>query len=158
MIRAARCRSNCIPGCTVTVISARTVSATVSARSPGGTLTVDEIDGALAEIAHHDPLIVVSGITTEPLTHPDAAGIIRAIRSRNLKLGLYTKGLRFDAACIDALLQGDAECFITFSLDAFNAADYQALHAIKSGGAGRGEGTAGENYFDSRLQQYPGSV
>ena len=114
----------------------------------GRTLTVDEIDGALAEIAHHDPLIVVSGITTEPLTHPDAAGIIRAIRSRNLKLGLYTKGLRFDAACIDALLQGDAECFITFSLDAFNAADYQALHAIKSGGAGRGEGTAGENYFD----------
>ena len=114
----------------------------------GCTLTADEVDAALAEVMDSDPLIVMSGITTEPLTHPDAARIIHVIRARNLRLGLYTKGLRFDAACIDALLQGDAECFITFSLDAFNSADYQTLHAIRSGGAGRGQGTAGENYFD----------
>ena len=114
----------------------------------GRTLTADEIDSALAEVVHCDPLIVMSGVTTEPLTHPEAARIVHAIRSRNLRLGLYTKGLRFDAKCIDALLQGEAECFITFSLDAFNAADYQTLHSIKSGGAGRGEGTAGEDYFE----------
>ncbi len=114
----------------------------------GPLLAADEIASALDEVARCNPLIVMSGVTTEPLTHPEAAGIIGAIRSRNLRLGLYTKGLRFDAGCAEALLQGDAECFVTFSLDAFNARDYQALHAIRSGGAGRGEGTAGEDYYD----------
>jgi radical SAM protein with 4Fe4S-binding SPASM domain len=113
----------------------------------GRVLAATEVAGALDEVAHCDPLIVMSGVTTEPLTHPEAASIINAVRSRNLRLGLYTKGLRFDEACGEALLQGDAECFVTFSLDAFNAADYQTLHAIKPGGAGRGEGTAGEDYF-----------
>lgn len=114
----------------------------------GPVLTVEEIAGALDEVRHCNPLIVMSGVTTEPLTHPHAASVIDAIRSRNLRLGLYTKGLRFDESCSQALLQGDAECFVTFSLDAFNAADYRTLHAIKAGGAGRGEGTAGEDYFD----------
>ncbi len=111
-------------------------------------LAADEIAAALDEASHCNPLIVMSGVTTEPLTHPQAARIIDAIRSRNLRLGLYTKGVRSDAACAEALLQGDAECFVTFSLNAFNARDYQALHAIRSAGAGRGEGTAGEAYFD----------
>lgn len=114
----------------------------------GRTLSAQEIATALDDVAHCNPLIVVSGVTTEPLTHPEAAAIIGAIRARNLRLGLYTKGLRFDEACTEALLQGDAECFVTFSLDAFNAADYQTLHAIKPGGAGRGEGTPGKAYFD----------
>jgi radical SAM protein with 4Fe4S-binding SPASM domain len=114
----------------------------------GRVLAAEEIARALDEVAHCDPLIVMSGVTTEPLTHPQAAAIIDAVRSRNLRLGLYTKGLRFDRACTEALLQGEAECFVTFSLDAFDAADYQALHAIKPGGAGRGEGTPGEAYFD----------
>ena len=114
----------------------------------GRALEVGEIAAALDDVVHCNPLIVMSGVTTEPLTHPHAAEIIDAIRARNLRLGLYTKGLRFDAACTDALLQGDAECFVTFSLDAFNAADYQTLHAVKSGGAGRGEGTPGEAYYD----------
>jgi radical SAM protein with 4Fe4S-binding SPASM domain len=114
----------------------------------GQVLGAEEIAGALDEMAQCNPLIIMSGVTTEPLTHPQAAAVIDAIRSRNLRLGLYTKGLRFDAACTEALLQGDAECFVTFSLDAFNSADYQALHAIRPGGAGRGEGTPGEGYFD----------
>jgi len=114
----------------------------------GRVLSASEIARALDDVAGCDPLIIVSGVTTEPLTHPEAAEIIRAIRSRNLRLGLYTKGLRFDAACNEALLQGDAECFVTFSLDAFNAADYQTLHAIRPGGSGRGEGTPGEAYFE----------
>ncbi len=114
----------------------------------GRVLAAEEIAAALDEVAHCDPLIVMSGVTTEPLTHPEAAAVINAIRARKLRLGLYTKGLRFDGACADALLQGEAECFVTFSLDAFNAADYQTLHAIKPGGAGRGEGTPGEAYFD----------
>ena len=115
---------------------------------PGRMLAAAEIATALDEIKHCDPLIIMSGVTTEPLTHPEAAAIIKVIRQRNLRLGLYTKGLRFDEACADALLQGTAECFVTFSLDAFNASDYQTLHAIKPGGAGRGEGTPGEAYFD----------
>jgi hypothetical protein len=114
----------------------------------GRVLSAEEIAGALDEVAHCNPLIIMSGVTTEPLTHPEAAAIIGAVRSRNLRLGLYTKGLRFDSACTEALLQGEAECFVTFSLDAFNAADYQTLHGIKPGGAGRGEGTPGEAYFD----------
>jgi radical SAM protein with 4Fe4S-binding SPASM domain len=114
----------------------------------GRVLAAAEIARALDEVAGSDPLIIVSGVTTEPLTHPEAAAVIDAVRSRNLRLGLYTKGLRFDAACTRALLQGEAECFLTFSLDAFNARDYQALHAVRAGGAGRGEGTPGEAYYD----------
>lgn len=114
----------------------------------GRVLEAAESARALDKVAESDPLIIVSGVTTEPLTHPEAAAVIQAVRSRNLRLGLYTKGLRFDAACAAALLQGEAECFLTFSLDAFNARDYQALHAIRAGGAGRGEGTPGEAYYD----------
>jgi radical SAM protein with 4Fe4S-binding SPASM domain len=114
----------------------------------GRVLTAAEIANALDEVAECDPLIIVSGVTTEPLTHPEAASVIHAVRARNLRLGLYTKGLRFDAACAEAFFQGEAECFLTFSLDAFNAADYQALHAVRPGGAGRGEGTPGEAYFE----------
>ncbi|GGC52770.1 hypothetical protein GCM10011504_33950 [Siccirubricoccus deserti] len=56
--------------------------------------------------------------------------------------------MRFDAACADAVLQGEAECFVTFSLDAFNREQYRRLHGIRPGGAGRGEGTPGEDYFE----------
>jgi radical SAM protein with 4Fe4S-binding SPASM domain len=111
-------------------------------------VTAAAIDLALAEIAMHDPLIVVSGITTEPLTHPEASMILHAVRRRNLRLGLYTKGLRFDAACAEAMVTGDAECFVTFSLDAFNATDYHRLHAIAPGLAERGPAGPGTDYFE----------
>src|SRR3954471_332636 len=69
---------------------------------PGRVLSADELGQALDDIVAADPLIIVSGIPPEPLTHPEAPALLRAIRSRGLRLGLYTKGLRFDAACADA--------------------------------------------------------
>ena len=114
----------------------------------GRVLSAEEIGRALDDVAAFDPLIVVSGVTTEPLTHPEAAAVLRTVRSRGLRLGLYTKGLRFGRECAEAVLEDDAECFVTFSLDAFDRETYQRLHGIQPGGAGRGEGTAGEDYFD----------
>src|SRR5687768_11740574 len=37
----------------------------------GAVLSLKEIESALDEVASFDPTIIVSGITTEPLTHPD---------------------------------------------------------------------------------------
>ncbi|MBS0448797.1 MAG: radical SAM protein [Proteobacteria bacterium] len=117
---------------------------------PGRVLSVPEIAGMLDQVGDVNPLIVVSGITTEPLTHPDAAGILREIRSRDLRLGLFTKGYRFDAACADAVLrQGTSECFVTFSVDAVERDDYNRLHGIPVRHvAPHGSARHGEDYFD----------
>jgi radical SAM protein with 4Fe4S-binding SPASM domain len=114
----------------------------------GRVLSVEEIARALDEVRARDPFIVVSGVTTEPLTHPEAAALLAAVRSRGFRLGLYTKGLRFNRDCSEAVLLGNAECSVTFSLDAFDKQSYQRLHGIQPGGGGRGEGTKGEDYFD----------
>jgi radical SAM protein with 4Fe4S-binding SPASM domain len=117
----------------------------------GPLVTAEQIGRALDDVMRYDPLIVVSGITTEPLTHPEASAIVRAVRERGLRLGLYTKGLRCNSAVAEALMTGDAECFVTFSLDAFNREDYRKLHAIKIGRDERSEYGSGENYFERVL-------
>jgi radical SAM protein with 4Fe4S-binding SPASM domain len=110
-----------------------------------------DLSRALGEVARHDPLIVVSGVTTEPLTHPEAPAILRAVRERGLRLGLYTKGLRFDRACAEAMLLGSRECYVTFSLDAFNREDYRTLHDIRIGRSERGAFGSGADYFERVL-------
>jgi radical SAM protein with 4Fe4S-binding SPASM domain len=116
---------------------------------PGATLSVAEIDAALAEVAEGLPTVNVSGVATEPLTHPDAAGLIRAVRRRGLPLGLYTKGRHLDAAVRAALVEpsGAAETFVTISLGATDAPDYAARHGIDPGKRDR-FGAAGRDYFD----------
>jgi radical SAM protein with 4Fe4S-binding SPASM domain len=122
---------------------------------PGRALSAAEIAGALDEVAGGDPLLDVyarvARTIREPLArtfHSYAFGVLRraAVLRGEPAPRLLTSAEQ--DAVVAALLQGDAECFVTFSLDAFNAADYGRLHAIQPGGAGRGEGTPGEAYFD----------
>jgi radical SAM protein with 4Fe4S-binding SPASM domain len=115
---------------------------------PGDVLTVGEIDSALAEIEAARPTINISGVTTEPLTHPDAAGIIRVVRRRKLPLGLYTKGRRLNHSVRRALVDGDSEAFVTVSLDAVTADEYCARHGILPNTRDGLEGTRGRDYFD----------
>jgi len=117
----------------------------------GPPVSAAELSRALGEVARHDPLVVVSGVTTEPLTHPQAPAILRAVRERGLRLGLYTKGLRFDRDCAEALLPGRRECYVTFSLDAFNREDYRSLHDIRIGRGDRGPYGNGADYFERVL-------
>ncbi|GGC41874.1 hypothetical protein GCM10011504_20420 [Siccirubricoccus deserti] len=53
---------------------------------PGKVLSAPELGRALDDVMAVDPLIIVSGITTEPLTHPEAPALLQAIRSRGLRL------------------------------------------------------------------------
>jgi radical SAM protein with 4Fe4S-binding SPASM domain len=116
---------------------------------PGRLVTVEEIDGALADVQHSRPTIVISGITTEPLTHPDAAGIIRAARRRHLPLGLYTKGRRLTGDVRCALLEdGSRETFVTVSIDSVSADDYIRRHNIAAGKLDGLDGAKGVDYFD----------
>src|SRR5437899_272279 len=56
----------------------------------GAVLSPDEIGTALDDVAESQPTIIVSGITTEPLTHPEASDLLAQVRRRGLPLGLYT--------------------------------------------------------------------
>jgi radical SAM protein with 4Fe4S-binding SPASM domain len=115
----------------------------------GKLVSAEEIDRALADVEHSRPTIIVSGITTEPLTHPDAAGIIRAVRRRQLPLGLYTKGRRLTDDVRRALLEdGSPETFVTLSLDSVSAADYLQRHNIPADRRDGMDGTKGIDYFD----------
>jgi radical SAM protein with 4Fe4S-binding SPASM domain len=114
----------------------------------GQVLTVGEIDTALAEIETTQPTINISGVTTEPLTHPDAAGIIRVVRRRKLPLGLYTKGRRLDSCVRRALVEGNGEAFVTVSLDAVTPEEYCARHGILPNSREGSEATRGRDYFD----------
>jgi radical SAM protein with 4Fe4S-binding SPASM domain len=114
---------------------------------PGRHVTVEEIDSALAEIEVYRPTVIVSGITTEPLTHPRAAALIRAIKRRNLTLGLYTKGRRLDAETRQALLEDGGQTFITLSLDAVSTHEYTRRHGIRTDRSDSVGGASGADYF-----------
>jgi radical SAM protein with 4Fe4S-binding SPASM domain len=114
----------------------------------GQVLTLDEIDRTLSDLELARPTINISGVTTEPLTHPDAAGIIRAVRRRKLPLGLYTKGRRLDASVRRALLDGDSEAFVTVSVDSVTKAAYIARHGIAPRARDGLDKTSGGDYFD----------
>ncbi len=115
----------------------------------GGALTAEEIDQALASIERAKPTVIVSGITTEPLTHPNAAGIIRAVRKRGLTLGVYTKGYRLNDETCEALVEPGGFTFVTVSLDSVTKEDYMAKHGLTSSNKGAARGSSGATYFDS---------
>lgn len=98
--------------------------------NPGSVLTAAEYDSIAESLGPHRPTVIVSGIATEPLTHPDAAGILRAFRHRGFPVGLYTKGHNLDEGVREALVNGPGECFVTFSLDAGTPDDYDRVHNI----------------------------
>ena len=114
----------------------------------GELLTVEDIARALDDLAGMDPLVQVAGVSTEPLTHPDAARMLAEIRHRNFRLGVHTKGYRLDGACADALTEGTSECFITLSVDASNNAEYIRIHNIASDRRDAPGRVRGDEYYD----------
>lgn len=114
----------------------------------GRPVTAQEIDTALADIAAYRPTVIVSGITTEPLTHPDASGIIRAIKRRNLTLGVYTKGRRLDQDMCDALVEPGGHTFVTLSLDGVTRGEYVTRHGLREDRRDGVSGLGGGAYFD----------
>jgi len=113
----------------------------------GRPVTAAEIDSALADIAAFRPTVIVSGITTEPLTNPDAAGIIRAIKRRNLTLGVYTKGRRLDQEMCDALVAPGGHTFVTLSLDGVTREEYISRHGLPEDRRDGLGGVGGGDYF-----------
>ena len=114
----------------------------------GRPVTAEEIDTALADIESYRPTVIVSGITTEPLTHPDAPGIIRAIKRRNLTLGVYTKGRRLNADMCDALAAAGGHTFVTLSLDGVTREQYVGRHGLRVDRRDGVSGAGGADYFD----------
>jgi radical SAM protein with 4Fe4S-binding SPASM domain len=117
----------------------------------GAALSRDEIREVLDALVAIDPLIIVSGITTEPLTHPHAAAILSDMRQRNFRLGLFTKGLRFDDACAAAVLTGTSECFVVFSIDAFSPQSYRKLHGLAPNRWDKHSNCSSDDYYDEVL-------
>ena len=117
----------------------------------GQLLSPEEIGEALDDVASFAPTIIVSGITTEPLTHPRAGDVIRQVRRRNLPLGLYTKGRRLEGDIAEALLDGTGECFLTVSLDDVGRDDYNRRHFVTLSSREGATGLAGADYYDKVL-------
>jgi radical SAM protein with 4Fe4S-binding SPASM domain len=113
----------------------------------GEPLTVAEIDRALADVLIARPTVILSGVTTEPLTYPAAAELIRAIRGHRLPLGLYTKGRRLDESVRLALVEPGEETFITVSIDSVGHKDYLARHGVSPDSYDQ-LGATGNDYFD----------
>ena len=100
------------------------------ALNAGPYLTGEEFDAIAASLGELRPTVIISGIATDPLTHPDIASILGSFRRRGFPVGLYTKGHNLDAGVREALVDGPGECFVTISVDAGNAVDYERVHNI----------------------------
>lgn len=98
--------------------------------NPGRHLSGQEYEAIAESLGELRPTVIISGIATEPLTHPESASILRAFRRRGFPVGLYTKGHGLTAEVREALVDGPGECFVTVSVDAGNAADYNSVHNI----------------------------
>lgn len=107
------------------------------ALNPGAYLSVDEYEEISASLEDQRPLVIVSGVATEPLTYPEPAGLLRAFRRRGFRLGLYTKGHNLTADVRETLVDGPGECFVTVSLDAGTSDDYDRVHNIASAPSGK---------------------
>ncbi len=100
--------------------------------NPGRYLSAGEYEAIAESLGNSRPTVIISGIATEPLTHPDPAGILRAFRSRGFPVGLYTKGHNLNTQVREALVDGPGECFVTVSIDAGTSIDYKRIHNIAS--------------------------
>jgi radical SAM protein with 4Fe4S-binding SPASM domain len=100
------------------------------ALNPGKYLSASEYEEIAKSLGNRRPTVIISGVATEPLTHPEADGVVGAFRRRGFPVGLYTKGHNLNAAVREALVDGPGECFVTVSLDAGTSADYNRVHNI----------------------------
>jgi radical SAM protein with 4Fe4S-binding SPASM domain len=98
----------------------------------GKYLSENEYEEIATSLGSRRPTVVISGIATEPLTHPEADGLVRVFRERRFPVGLYTKGHNLTEAVREALVGGPGECFVTVSLDAGTSSDYDRVHNIAS--------------------------
>lgn len=118
---------------------------------PGNVLSPEEIGAALDDISACAPTVIVSGVTTEPLTHPQSAAVLREVRRRGLPLGLYTKGRRLEGEVVEALLEGSGECWVTISLDDLGKDGYMRRHGISPSSREGGGGLSGAEYYERVL-------
>jgi radical SAM protein with 4Fe4S-binding SPASM domain len=96
----------------------------------GPFLTAADYENIAASLGEQEPTVIISGVATEPLTHPDPAGVISAFARRAMPVGLYTKGHAMDAAVREALVDGPGERFVTVSVDAATEDQYAKIHDI----------------------------
>jgi radical SAM protein with 4Fe4S-binding SPASM domain len=115
---------------------------------PGDVLSPEEIGAALDDVSACAPTVIVSGVTTEPLTHPQSAAVLREVKRRGLPLGLYTKGRRLEGDVVDALLEGSGECWVTVSLDDIGKDEYMRRHGISSSSREGNSGFSGSEYYE----------
>ncbi|MBY5324382.1 radical SAM protein [Rhizobium leguminosarum] len=118
------------PGINCSVYRCRYCFGHGQALNPGKFLSADEYEEIAKSLGQRRPTVIISGIATEPLTHPEADALVRVFRGRGFPVGLYTKGHNLTAAVCDALVDGAGECFVTVSLDAGTAIDYEQVHDI----------------------------
>jgi len=118
-----------------------------------GNLELEQYKKVLDEIHGYVPLIEISGVATEPLTHPQIIEIIRAAKEREFHCGLHTKGYRLTPELIDLLTDDvlDREPFITVSVDAAASKDYIKVHDIDTCRTDIFRHNA-ENYFEIVLK------
>jgi len=107
---------------------------------PGQPLTAAEFGAALDDVVEFAPTVIMSGVTTEPLTHAEPAAVIAEVRRRGVPLGLYTKGRRLEGDVVDALLEGSGECFVTVSIDEVDPGAYIARHGLRMASTEKGPG------------------
>jgi radical SAM protein with 4Fe4S-binding SPASM domain len=118
---------------------------------PGHILSPEEIGAALDDVSAYAPTVIVSGVTTEPLTHPQSADVLREVRRRGLPLGLYTKGRRLEGDVVDALLEGSGECWVTVSLDNLGKDEYMRRHGLSPSSREGRSGLSGGEYYERVL-------
>ena len=116
-------------------------------------LELEQYKRVLDEIQGDVPLIQISGVATEPLTHPQIIEIIRAAKERKFHCGPHTKGYRLTPELIDLLTDDvlDRESFITVSVDAAESEDYIKVHNIDTCRTDIFRHNA-ENYFEIVLK------
>lgn len=114
------------------------------------TASAEDIMNALDDLPTQRTTIIMSGITTDPMTHPEAAEIIHAIRSRGFSLGIYTKGIRLNEDARKALIEPmsvPGKTWLTLSVDATTAESYILRHNIPPAARDNATGTLGADYF-----------
>jgi len=114
-----------------------------------GLIRADKYISILDEIMDFVQVVQLSGVSTEPTTHPDIVEIVRAIKERGFICGLHTKGYRMNQKLRDAFNDDKhpVESYVTFSLDASNSRDYIDIHNISEDSSDR-YGNFATDYFN----------
>ncbi len=80
------------------------------------------LDDIKENLPNENPLIILSGLYSEPLANPEIKEIIQTIGDHNFRLGLYTNGVLFDNGLIESVLQvaksakSDLPSYVSFNV------------------------------------------